>query len=289
MNRILILLIPLLITYNSFSQQKPKLVVGIVVDQLRYDYIYRFWDKYDDDGFKKIINDGHFYRNCQFGYAPTYTGPGHASIYTGTTPSNHGIIANNWFDRKSGKSIYCAGDGDMHTVCNCEQISIDIQSDDGKMSPHHMLTTTFSDEWQCIKSCNAQNPKQRLIAFNKFLQCTYFDLFKYCSYTLYVELSDPQEWDKYSGKYPRFHLHGTITMPDAVEELLYFKLNTPSLISQYGRVQINNLRPDWKDYCTKDQQLYGTWLRCYNSMDKLIANAKVKKPKEPYDFFKPSV
>lgn len=149
------------------------------------------------------------------------------------------------------------------------------------------ITTTFSDEWQCIKSCNAQNPKQRLIAFNKFLQCTYFDLFKYCSYTLYVELSDPQEWDKYGGKYPRFHLHGTITMPDAVEELLYFKLNTPSLISQYGRVQINNLRPDWKDYCTKDQELYGTWLKCYNSMDKLISKSKVKKPKEPYDFFKP--
>ena len=146
MNRILILLIPLFITYNSFSQQKTKLVVGIVVDQLRYDYIYRFWNQFGDNGFKKLVNDGHFYRNCQFGYAPTYTGPGHASIYTGTTPSSHGIIANNWFDRKSGKSIYCAGDGDMHTVCNCEQISIDIQSDDGKMSPHHMLTTTFSDE-----------------------------------------------------------------------------------------------------------------------------------------------
>ena len=131
---------------NSFSQSKPNLVVGIVVDQMRYDYIYRFWDDFSDDGFKRLINEGHFFRNTQFGYVPTYTGPGHASIFTGTTPAVHGIIANDWYDKNSGDYIYCAGDGEMHTICNCEQKNIDIQSSDGKMSPHHMLTTTFSDE-----------------------------------------------------------------------------------------------------------------------------------------------
>ena len=65
---------------------------------------------------------------------------------TGTTPAVHGIIANDWYDKNSGDYIYCAGDGDMHTVCNCEQKNVDVQSTDGKMSPHHMLTTTFSDE-----------------------------------------------------------------------------------------------------------------------------------------------
>ena len=146
MKKLLILLTIYISAVPSFSKEKPKLVVGIVVDQMRYDYIYRFWNDFSNDGFKKLVNEGHFFRNCQFGYVPTYTGPGHASIFTGTTPSVHGIIANDWYDKKSGEYIYCAGDGQMHTVCNCEQKNVDVQSADGKMSPHHMLTTTFSDE-----------------------------------------------------------------------------------------------------------------------------------------------
>jgi predicted AlkP superfamily pyrophosphatase or phosphodiesterase len=164
MKKILLISLILITGFQSFSQkgkkgisfsleintkndlQKPKLVVGIVVDQMRYDYIYRFWDDFGNDGFKRLINEGHFFRNAQFGYVPTYTGPGHASIYTGTTPSVHGIIANDWYDKNSEEYIYCAGDGDMHTVCDCDQKNTDVVSADGKMSPHHMLTTTFSDE-----------------------------------------------------------------------------------------------------------------------------------------------
>ena len=146
MKKILLSLIIYLTAIPSFSQEKPKLIIGIVVDQMRFDYIYRFWNEFSENGFKKLVNEGHFYRNCQFGYVPTYTGPGHASIYTGTTPSVHGIVANDWYDKKSGKHIYCAGDGDMHTICNCEENNIDVQSEDGKMSPQHMLTTTFADE-----------------------------------------------------------------------------------------------------------------------------------------------
>ena len=164
MKKILLISLVLITGFQSFSQkrkkgisfslevstkndlQKPKLVVGIVVDQMRYDYIYRFWDDFGDDGFKRLISEGHFFRNAQFGYVPTYTGPGHASIYTGTTPSVHGIIANDWYDKNTEEYIYCAGDGDMHTVCDCDQKNTDVVSADGKMSPHHMLTTTFSDE-----------------------------------------------------------------------------------------------------------------------------------------------
>ena len=138
MKRILILTLIIFTGLQSFAQkksksisfslqvgsenkiEKPKLVVGIVVDQMRYDYIYRFWDNFGDDGFKKLIEEGHFFRNAQFGYVPTYTGPGHASIYTGTTPSVHGIIANDWYDKNTEEYIYCAGDGDMHTVCDCD-------------------------------------------------------------------------------------------------------------------------------------------------------------------------
>ena len=139
MKKILIItLLNCLITTLSFSQEKPKLVVGIVVDQMRYDYIHRFWDDFSDDGFKKLINEGHFFRNAQFGYVPTFTGPGHASIYTGTTPSVHGIIANNWYDKTNGKSLYCSQDDEMTTIGDT--------SSAGKMSPHNMLTSTFSDE-----------------------------------------------------------------------------------------------------------------------------------------------
>lgn len=139
MKKILIItLLNCLITTLSFSQEKPKLVVGIVVDQMRYDYIYRFWDDFSDNGFKKLINEGHFFRNAQFGYVPTFTGPGHASIYTGTTPSVHGIISNDWYDKTSGKYLYCSQDDEMTTIGDT--------SSAGKMSPHNMLTSTFSDE-----------------------------------------------------------------------------------------------------------------------------------------------
>ena len=134
MKKILIIL-SFLFCLQSYSQTKPKLVVGIVVDQMRFDYIYRFWEDFGDGGFKKLIGEGHFFRNCQFGYLPTYTGPGHASIFTGTTPSVHGIIANDWYDKNTGEYIYSAGDGDMHTICNCEKNNVDIISKDGKI-PH---------------------------------------------------------------------------------------------------------------------------------------------------------
>ena len=129
----------------SQAQEKPKLVVGIVVDQMRYDYIYRFWNQFDDNGFKKLVNEGYFLRNTHYNYTPTYTGPGHASIFTGTTPSVHGIIGNNWYNKEDGLSVYCAGDGNSTTVCDCEN-HVDVESTAGKMSPHRMLTTTFSDE-----------------------------------------------------------------------------------------------------------------------------------------------
>ena len=147
MKKILIItLLNCLITTLSFSQEKPKLVVGIVVDQMRYDYIYRFWDDFSDDGFKKLINEGHFFRNAQFGYVPTFTGPGHASIYTGTTPSVHGIISNDWYDKTNGKSLYCSQDDEMTTIGDT--------SSAGKMSPHNMLTSTFSDELKLFNDVN---------------------------------------------------------------------------------------------------------------------------------------
>ncbi|MES2397266.1 MAG: alkaline phosphatase PafA [Bacteroidota bacterium] len=117
---------------------RPKLVVGIVVDQMRYDYIYRYWNKFGNDGFKRLVNEGFFCRNTNFNYVPTYTGPGHASIYTGTTPAVHGIIANDWYDKTTGKSLYCAGDKNS--------IGVGTTANEGKRSPVNMLTSTITDE-----------------------------------------------------------------------------------------------------------------------------------------------
>ncbi len=117
---------------------KPKLVVGIVVDQMRYDYLTRFYDHFGNDGFKRLVEQGFNCKNNHFNYAPTSTGPGHTSVYTGTTPAVHGIIGNNWYDKEIDKSVYCAGD-DSYT-------SVGTASDAGQMSPHRMGVTTITDE-----------------------------------------------------------------------------------------------------------------------------------------------
>lgn len=118
--------------------KKPKLVVGIVIDQLRHDYFERYADNFGEDGFKRLISDGFYNHNTHYNYIPTFTGPGHASVYTGTTPATHGIIANNWYDKNIKTSVYCAEDTSVHTIGST--------SDAGLMSPHRMLSTTITDE-----------------------------------------------------------------------------------------------------------------------------------------------
>lgn len=125
-------------TDNPSSNERPKLIVGIVVDQMRYDYLTRFESKFGDNGFKRLITQGFNCKNNHFNYVPTYTGPGHASVFTGTTPKYHGIISNNWYDKEIKRTVYCAGD---YTV-----ESVGTESTAGKMSPSRMLTTTFADE-----------------------------------------------------------------------------------------------------------------------------------------------
>src|SRR5690625_6052893 len=83
----------------------PKLVVGIMVDQMRPDYIYRYWEKFGDNGFRRIINDGFTFRNAFLDYYTASTAPGFASVYTGTTPSVHGIIANRWYSHEHGRWV----------------------------------------------------------------------------------------------------------------------------------------------------------------------------------------
>ncbi|WP_291867113.1 alkaline phosphatase PafA [Maribacter sp.] len=117
---------------------KPKLVVGIIVDQMRYDYLTRFYNHYGEGGFKKLLKDGYSCRNNHFNYAPTSTGPGHTSVYTGTTPATHGIIGNNWYDKVEEKEVYCAADSTY--------VSVGTLTNAGQMSPHRMGVTTITDQ-----------------------------------------------------------------------------------------------------------------------------------------------
>ncbi|WP_337994785.1 alkaline phosphatase family protein [Polaribacter ponticola] len=132
------------------NQQKPKLVVGIVIDQMRYDYLTRFSDRYGNDGFKKLLKHGFSLENAHYNYIPTYTAVGHTSIYTGTTPDNHGIISNNWYDKFLKKSIYCVDDTNFKTIGN--------NGIAGKKSPFRMQTTTVTDQLHL-----AQNMKGKTI------------------------------------------------------------------------------------------------------------------------------
>lgn len=88
----------------AISKNNPKLVVGVVVDQMRFEYLNSFKNKYSSQGFLKLINQGYSCNNHHFNYIPTITGPGHASIFSGTTPSVHGIIGNDWYDKVNEKN-----------------------------------------------------------------------------------------------------------------------------------------------------------------------------------------
>ncbi|MEL4307899.1 alkaline phosphatase PafA [Joostella sp. CR20] len=123
---------------NEDPYTRPKMVVGIVVDQMRYDYLVRFWDKYENDGFKRMVREGFNCQNNHFNYIPTKTAAGHASVYTGSTPKTHGIIGNDWYDKVEDRMVYCAEDATVK--------SLGTESDAGLMSPRRMLASTVTDQ-----------------------------------------------------------------------------------------------------------------------------------------------
>ena len=131
--------------------KRPALVVGIVVDQMRYDYLYKYADRYSDNGFKRLMREG---INCQdnhYNYAPTVTAAGHTSVYTGTVPAVHGIVGNDWTDVATGKKVYCTDDSTVVTVGTTGKT--------GWMSPKNLWTSTITDQLKM-----AQNFRSKTIA-----------------------------------------------------------------------------------------------------------------------------
>jgi predicted AlkP superfamily pyrophosphatase or phosphodiesterase len=120
------------------SSIKARLVVGIVIDQFRYDYLTRFENSFGEGGFKRLRTRGAVFANANYLHTPTYTACGHATFMSGTTPAQNGIIGNEWFDRDTGKRVTSVSDGSVKLLGGGEGIS--------GMSPHRLIGSTIGDE-----------------------------------------------------------------------------------------------------------------------------------------------
>ena len=121
------------------SSERPKLVVGLVVDQMRWDYLYRYYDKFGNDGFKRLLAEGYSLNNVHIPYVPTVTALGHTSIYTGSVPAIYGIAGNDWNDKETGKNVYCTTDENVQPVGT-------TNTKVGSHSPKNLWSTTITDE-----------------------------------------------------------------------------------------------------------------------------------------------
>ena len=137
MKNLLFFLLILLGCSASSENKKPKLVVAIVIDQMRYDFLENLSHRYSDNGFNRLVNEGFNCKNNFYNYVPTVTGPGHSSISTGSTPKTHGIVGNNWYDRERRHSIYCTDDSNYNNVGGDDY--------SGNKSPNNLLVETFAD------------------------------------------------------------------------------------------------------------------------------------------------
>jgi predicted AlkP superfamily pyrophosphatase or phosphodiesterase len=128
-------------SFSVMAQQavpRPKLVVGIVVDQMRWDYLYRYADRYEAGGFKRMLGEGFSCENTLITHLPSFTAVGHSTIYTGSVPAIHGITGNDWTDQVTGRKWYCTEDTTVSPV--------GTTSAAGKMSPRNLLASTITDE-----------------------------------------------------------------------------------------------------------------------------------------------
>ncbi|PRD48854.1 alkaline phosphatase PafA [Sphingobacterium haloxyli] len=127
---------------------RPKLVVGLMIDQMRWDYLYRFADRYGDDGFKRLLNEGFSCENALLNYIPTVTAIGHASVYTGSVPAIHGIAGNDWVIQATGQPMYCTQDDNVRGVGTLER--------EGQQSPRNLLASTITDQLKLATNFQAK-------------------------------------------------------------------------------------------------------------------------------------
>lgn len=119
--------------------ERPKLVVGITVDQMRWDFLYRYYNRYTSGGFRRLVENGFSCENTLIPYTPTVTAAGHTCLFTGSVPAIHGIAGNNWYDIKNQRVVYCSEDSLAKPLGTKHESN-------GNMSPANLLTTTIGDE-----------------------------------------------------------------------------------------------------------------------------------------------
>jgi len=139
-----LLILFLIVSFSVSKAQKtnvphrPKIVVGIVVENMRYDYITKLWTVFDETGFRRLIDYGSNCKSTYLDYAYTQSAPGFATIATGCNPSDHGIIAERWYNRLLNSEEFCVGDPEFSTVGG--------KPFENNSSPKKLLTTTLGDQ-----------------------------------------------------------------------------------------------------------------------------------------------
>lgn len=124
--------------FASAYNAHPKLVVVIVIDQFRGDYLERYRDQFGDSGFRLLLDHGAYFTDCNYDYANTRTAPGHATLFTGTYSSGHGILANEWWDPQKKKTVSSVQDDTTQMV--------GIPGSPSGASPRNLLADTVGDE-----------------------------------------------------------------------------------------------------------------------------------------------
>jgi hypothetical protein len=126
--------------FASAYNARPKLVVVIVIDQFRGDYLERYRDQFGDAGFRLFLDRGAYFTDCNYDYANTRTAPGHATLFTGTYSSGHGIVANEWWDPQKKKRVTSVEDDATKLV------GLSVDRTGPGASPHNLLSDTLGDE-----------------------------------------------------------------------------------------------------------------------------------------------
>ena len=124
--------------FASAYNGHPKLIVIVVIDQFRGDYLERYRDQFGEGGFRMFLDRGAYFTDCNYDYANTRTAPGHATLLTGTYSSGHGIVANEWWDPQKKRMVTSVEDDSTHLV--------GIPGEAHGASPHNLLASTLGDE-----------------------------------------------------------------------------------------------------------------------------------------------
>ena len=130
------------------DSENPKVVIGIVIENMRPDYIQRFWDKFQPNGFKKIYTEGAVCQNVKLTLHEQNYASGTATLFTGVHPSIHGIVSNKWYDRLKKKEIDSTEDDYYFTV--------GADTDAGDASPANLLSTTVTDNLKILSGGKAK-------------------------------------------------------------------------------------------------------------------------------------